>query len=130
MSQRNEDNKTKPFSISRRLKSFHYAGQGLQVLFREEHNAWLHLVATGVVIGLAILYPVTHMEGIALVIVTAGVWITELLNTAIERSMDLISTASNPKIKIIKDLAAAAVLVMAIAALVTGCIIFIPKLIA
>ena len=56
------------------------------------------------------------------------VWTTEIINTAIEKIMNLISEEQRPEIRIIKDMSAAAVLIAAIAALVTGCIVFIPKL--
>ena len=116
------------FSLRSRVLSFKYAFEGLVVFFRNEHNAWIHLLATVGVICLAIILPVSKTEILFLVVVMGLVWITELLNTAIERSMDLLSLEKDPKIKIIKDLSAAAVLVAALAALVTGCIIFIPKL--
>jgi diacylglycerol kinase (ATP) len=58
------------------------------------------------------------------------VWVTEILNTCIERIMDFISTEQDPKIGVIKDLAAAAVLFAALTAVVAGAIIFIPKIIA
>jgi diacylglycerol kinase len=56
------------------------------------------------------------------------VWVAEIFNTAIEKTMDFISRERHPQIKLIKDLAAAAVLVTAFSALITGAIIFIPKL--
>ena len=69
------------------------------------------------------------MELLALVIVTGGVWITELINTAIEHIMDMISPEKHPEVKYIKDLAAAAVLMAAIVALTTGSIVLLPKII-
>ena len=87
-----------------------------------------HLMATFVVIALAFVFPLSGTEVILLVLVTGLVWITEMINTAIEKTMDLISEERKPEIKFIKDLAAASVLVAVVVALVTGCIIFIPKL--
>jgi diacylglycerol kinase (ATP) len=65
---------------------------------------------------------------IAVVFSIAFVWIAEMLNTAIEKSMDFISTQKHPQIKLIKDISAGAVLIATIAAVIVGCIIFIPKL--
>ena len=66
---------------------------------------------------------------IILVFAIGFVWVAELFNTAIEKIMDFISKEQHPKIKLIKDLSAAAVLVAAMVAFITGCIVFIPKLI-
>ena len=120
--------KNKPFSFKARARSFQYALEGLKQFVTSEHNAWLHLVATIAVIVLSIATHISKMEWMALVIVIGFVWMAELFNTAIEKIMDFISVEEQPQIKIIKDLSAAAVLIAAIIALITGCFIFIPKL--
>ncbi len=116
------------FSWWKRLHSFKYAFEGLKEFFRKEHNAWIHLSATITVIILAIVLRIAALEIIVLVITIGSVWTTELINTAIEKTIDLISLEKRKEIKWIKDLAAAAVFVTAIAALITGGIIFIPKI--
>ncbi len=116
------------FSWMARLGSFRYAFSGLVRFFFEEHNAILHLLATVTVGILIIFFKISGAELLALVMVTGGVWITELINTAIEKIMDHLSPEQHPRVKYIKDLAAAAVLVAAAVALITGAIIFIPKL--
>ena len=120
-------NKDTKFSMHIRLKSFTYAFQGIIQFFRTEHNAWIHMTATIAVIIMSAIVGVTRDEAIALVVAVALVWITEMLNTSIEKAMDLVSQEYHPKIKIIKDLSAGAVLVAAIAAFLIGLIIFIPK---
>jgi len=119
--------KKEKFSLQARRRSFSYAFSGIAGFLKQEHNAIIHLLATAVVTGLVFIYPVSPTEIILLVLVTGLVWITELVNTAIEKIMDFVSTERSPEIKFIKDLAAAAVLVAALVALVTGCIVFIPK---
>ncbi len=79
-------------------------------------------------IVLAFVFPVSTREAVALALAVGFVWTAELFNTAIEKIMDFISIEKKPAIKYIKDLAAAAVLVAAMAALITGLIIFIPKI--
>lgn len=118
----------KSFSLRARGKSFKYAVDGMIKFFYTEHNALLHLIATITTIVLAIVTPVSKQEIIFLVLVIGFVLAAELFNTAIEKIMDYISIERNPEIKFIKDVAAAAVLVAAITAFITGCIIFIPKL--
>jgi diacylglycerol kinase len=65
---------------------------------------------------------------VVLLIVMALVWITEIFNTCIEKVMDFVSPEYHPKVKVIKDIAAAAGLIMAIVAVIAGGMIFIPKL--
>lgn len=121
-------NEKKPFSVQERSKSFRYAFEGILCFFKREHNAILHLLATVTVIILIILFPVSRLEIIALAIVIGLVWTAEFFNTAIEKTADLVSKEDHPEIKFIKDVAAAAVLVMAVVALLTGCLIFVPKI--
>jgi diacylglycerol kinase len=116
------------FSIRARLKSFRYAWDGMREFFAWQHNAIIHAVATLVVIVLGILTKLHSTEWIFISIVTGLVWMAELFNTAIEKLCDLVSPGFNPKVKFIKDVTAAAVLVSAIIAAITGLIIFIPKL--
>lgn len=120
--------KKEPFSIKKRGNSFRYAFQGIATFFKQEHNARIHLAATVLVIVLSVVFHVSKIEAIALVLATGLVWVAEIINTAIENMMDFISTEQNPKIKTIKDLSAAAVLMAALIAVITGCFIFIPKL--
>ena len=119
--------KNKPFSLKERNKSFKYAIEGIITFFKGEHNARIHLAATIAVIGLSIIFPVSRMEAIALTFAVGFVWEAEIFNTAIEKMADFTSKEKDPAIKTIKDLSAAAVLVSALIALITGCFIFIPK---
>lgn len=121
-------NSYKPFSGRARARSFKYAFEGILFFFRTEHNALLHLLATAIVICLAIVFPISGYEAIALIIAAGLVWMAELFNTAIERIMDFISTEKKPQIKFIKDLSSAGVLVAAFMAVAVGCFVFIPKL--
>lgn len=116
------------FSLKARVKSFVYAGAGIISFFKYEHNARIHLAATIAVIMLSLLVHVSRSEAIVLTFCIALVWITEMINTAIEKTMDLISKERHPQIKAIKDMAAGSVLVAAITAVIAGAIIFIPKL--
>jgi len=119
--------KDQKFSIRARLRSFYYAGLGIKQFFRQEHNARIHLAAAIVVGFLAWRLKVSGPEAIELTIVIGLVWVTEILNTCIEKAMDMITTEHHPQIKIIKDLAAGAVLVAAAVAVIVGSFIFIPK---
>ncbi len=120
--------KTKQFSLRARANSFRYAWAGVYRFFAQEHNTWIHLVATaGVFVG-AWRLEVSRNEMIVLVIVTGFVWVAEIFNTAIENAMDLVSPGYHPQVKLVKDLSAGAVLVSAIISVITGSLIFIPKI--
>jgi diacylglycerol kinase len=118
----------KRFSTKERLNSFAYAWAGLKAALRTEHNTWIHLFLTILATVLAIYLRISRAEWMALVLSVAMVWTAELFNTVIEKIMDFLSKERHPQIKIIKDMAAAAVLITAIAAVIVGLLIFIPKL--
>lgn len=118
------------FSIVKRLKSFTYAFAGLKVLFKEEHNAWIHLFATVCVVTAGILLEISPLEWVAVVFAIGLVFSFEIINTSVENIADFICPERDDRIKRIKDLAAAAVLVSAIAAAVIGLIVFVPKILA
>jgi diacylglycerol kinase len=120
--------KSKSISLHERVNSIRYAVEGIIKFFSEEPNAWIHLVATILVFVLAFTFHLAGTEKLALVIVTGMVWVAEAFNTVVEKIMDHISPERHPRVKFIKDLSAGAVLLSAITALITGAIVFIPKI--
>lgn len=120
--------KSKKFSVYARLQSFVFAFNGIRVFLQKEHNAWIHLLATVAVLIAGFLFNIRSMEWIAIVFSIGLVWVAEILNTCIEQAMDLISLEKDPKIKVIKDMAAGAVLVAALIAFVVALFVFIPYL--
>jgi len=116
------------FSLKRRAKSFHFAFDGLVYFFSTQHNALLHAVATVFVVALSLIIHLPLTKFLFILFAIALVWMAELFNTAIEQLCDMVSPQQHPKIKFIKDVSAAAVLVTAFAAFITACIIFIPAL--
>lgn len=95
--------------------------------FKEELNFRIHVVATIIVIAVGLYFKLSITEWLAIIIVIGLVLLTELLNTTIENIADFISPERHEKIKTIKDIAAAAVLISAIVALVVGLLVFVPK---
>lgn len=116
------------FSWKERASSFGFAINGIIALFRTEHNAWIHGGLTIAALFLSFLLKISKTEFIVLLLAITLVWMAEIINTAIEKSMDFISTEKHPQIGLVKDLSAAAVLISAVAAFVIGTIIFLPKL--
>lgn len=120
--------KHRKFSLSNRLKSFSYAFNGLKILIKEEHNARIHMFATIVVVMAGFVFKISVNEWFAVLFAIGFVMTVEIINTAIENMADIVSPEKDKRIKKIKDLSAAAVLISALTALVIGLIIFIPKL--
>lgn len=118
------------FTFRKRLRSFRYAFNGICLLITKEHNAWIHCFAAVCVVIAGFLLEISKMEWIACVIVIGAVLAAEAVNSAVEALADFVSPEYSDAIKRTKDLAAGAVLLMAIAAAVVGGIIFFPKLIA
>jgi diacylglycerol kinase (ATP) len=119
---------THSFTIRARFKSIRFALTGLSILFRTQHNAWVHLVATIAVTSLACVLNVTPGEWALLTIVIAQVWIAEGLNTAIEFLADAVTLERHPLIGKAKDVAAGSVLISAVGAAIVGGTVFLPYL--
>ena len=111
-----------------RARSFGFAFAGIRDFFTTQHNAIIHAIATIAVVISGFAVKLDGLSWLFIVLAIGLVWAAELFNTAIERLCDVVSPKRNPHIKFIKDVAAAAVLVTAVMAVITACIIFIPKL--
>ncbi|WP_249316863.1 diacylglycerol kinase family protein [Bacillus sp. FJAT-50079] len=117
------------FSIRRLKASFQYALEGLRYAVKHEKNIRIHLLAAFTTIILSILFQLTAFEWLFIVLAIFTVLVLELVNSAIERTVDLATTEIKPLAKQAKDIAAAAVLLAATMAVIVGVIIFGPKFI-
>jgi len=115
--------------MRRLIRSFGFAFKGLQYATSTQVNFRIHLVASVITIGLGIALHLSTAEWQWMALSITLVLVTELINTAIETLTDLVSPTYNIKAGHVKDVSAGAVVVAAVFALVTGGIIFIPKLI-
>ncbi|MCD8268190.1 MAG: diacylglycerol kinase family protein [Parabacteroides sp.] len=119
------------FTFRKRLRSFRYAFNGIRLLVTKEHNAWIHCFAAVCVVAAGFLLDISQTEWIAVVVVIGAVLALEAVNSALEAIANFVSPEYSEAIKRTKDLAAGAILLMAIAAAVVGGgIIFFPKLAA
>lgn len=112
----------------RLINSFKYAFDGLKYAFIYEQNLTVHILATIIVIILGFLFKISIIEWLVLFLIIGLVIATELINTSIEATIDLITDEINPLAKVAKDTAAAAVLVFGITSLIVGALIFLPKI--
>ena len=118
----------KGFSIKKVLRSFRFAFRGVGVLFREEHNAWVHLFATILVIAAGFIFQISRIEWSLVAFAIGLVFAAEILNSALERLCDIVQPEQDKRIGDIKDLCAAGVLLCALAAAAIGLLIFLPKI--
>lgn len=111
------------------INSFKYAIEGIISSFKTERNMKIHVLAMTVVIALGFFFKLDKIEWCFIIIAIASVISAELFNTAIETVVDIVSPERNPKAKLVKDIAAGAVLVVAIGAAIIGFIVFGPRVI-
>lgn len=104
--------------------SFHYAFAGILYAVRTQPNMRVHLVIAALVLVATLLLRLERIYVIAIVITIVIVLALELMNTAIEAVVDLLTVAHHPLAKTAKDAAAGAVLVATIGAVVVGYLAF------
>ena len=110
------------------IDSFNYAIRGLITAVSEERNMKIHYSAAIIVIFASLFFELSKVEFMVLFITIVLVIISELFNTAIEKLVDLVSPEYNEIAKIIKDVAAGAVLISAINSVIVGFLLFFDKL--
>jgi diacylglycerol kinase len=115
--------------MKRLVRSFGFAFKGLGYAVKTQPNFRFHLVAGTIAAALGFFFRLATAEWLWLVACIAVVLITELLNTSLETLTDLVSPTYNEKAGHVKDVAAGAVVVAALFALITGTVIFLPKII-
>ena len=106
------------------LESFNFAFEGIIHVLRTQRNMRIHFaIAIGVLVA-ALAFDVTRLELIALLLAIAFVLIAEMVNTAIEATVDVASTSFDPMAKLAKDIGAGAVLIAAVNAIAVGYLVF------
>lgn len=122
------DNNTAGLSFSGRIRSIRCALQGILAVLRTQHNAWVHLGATIVVVIGGLFFRLQTSEWCWITLAVMSVWTAEALNTAFEFLTDVASPEFHPLAGKAKDVAAGAVLISAIGAVIVGLLIFGPRL--
>ena len=111
------------------FKAVLFALQGIKQFFSRDRNGQIQMVIgiTAIILGFTV--SLTPFQWLFVLFCIGLVISLEMINSAIERFCDLVTTEFHPGIKIIKDVAAGAVLVASITSLIVGLIIFIPALV-
>ncbi len=97
-------------------------------MIRTQHNAWLHALASVLIVATGLTLQISSAEWCWLVLAVVSVWTAESLNTAFEFLADVASPEFHPLVEKAKDVAAGAVLISAIGAAIVGLLILIPHL--
>lgn len=109
-------------------KSFSFAFEGIKTAFKEEPNFKIHTALGVLALILAFFLGFSRVEWLILLFTISLVLILELINTALESMVNLVSPEIKPEAKIAKDVAASAVLISAILSILVGIVLFVPKL--
>jgi len=120
---------TKPNQSRSRIAAFRHAFAGLGYVIRTQRNAWIHALATLMVIIVGTWLDIDRRDWVILLLAIGLVWLAEFLNTALEAVVDLASPETHPMARVGKDVGAAAVLIAATAAAITGLLVMGPPLI-
>lgn len=110
------------------IKGFGYAFKGMNMVVGTQQNFRIHIIISCMVVMAGIFVKLTSVEWCIIVLTISMVLAMETLNTAVEKLVDHISPGFHKQAGMVKDIAAAAVLLTAIAAAITGLIIFLPRL--
>ena len=113
--------------VHSRINSLFYALQGFRLLIESEISFRIHLLAAAIVVIAGAITGISISEWIVITGLIAMVWVLEAVNSVVEELMDLLEPSWSVRGKRIKDMSAAAVLIVASLSLVIGLLIFIPK---
>jgi len=115
--------------MPRRLaQSVDYAMKGVKYAFRTQRNLWIHSIIALIVVGAGLYLRLSYYELGVLITAIAFVLVVEMVNTAIEQIVNLVTPTRRAGATIAKDVAAGAVLFASFCAIIIGCLIFIPHL--
>ncbi len=109
------------------LDSFNYAFDGVVYTLKTQRNMRFHFATTAVVLTASLILKLTKLEILMLFVTIAFVVVAEMVNTAIEVAVDLVTQERHPLAAIAKNVAAGAVLVASTVAVFVGYLIFFPK---
>jgi len=117
-----------PFSPAARVASFRHALKGVGDTIRTQHNVWIHSAVTAAVCATGLWVGLGGRDWAVIALSIGGVWVAELLNTALEHLCDVASPEFHPLVARAKDAAAGAVLIAAATAATVGLLVLGPAL--
>ena len=112
------------------LRSLRHAAQGIAFVLRNERNFQIECFVSILVVFFATLLPLSLLEWSVLLFMIGWVLVLEMVNTAIERLLDIVKPNVHPYVRVVKDMAAGAVLIASFIAILVGVLILLPHIIA
>ncbi|MEI5995519.1 diacylglycerol kinase [Enterococcus sp. 4G2_DIV0659] len=110
------------------ITSLEFALQGIRTVFKEERNMRTHVIMGGIAIGIGFIFKLAISEWLWLFLAIFLVLVVEIINTAFENVVDMVTDFHfHPIGKKIKDMAAGAVLLTTGFAVIVGLLLFVPK---
>jgi len=114
--------------IVHQIKSFRWAIEGIIYSYKKGTHFKIHIIFAILVIVLGLIYKLSVYEWLAIILVSSAVISSEAINTAIEEACDVLHPEHHPGARLAKHCAAGGVLILSIAAIIVGFIIFLPKI--
>lgn len=123
------DRNNKSFGIKRIFASVKNSWNGLKVAYKNEQSMYIHLVCTVILLLLSFLLKISLIQWLIIIAIIGLTLVVELINTAIESTVDLVTKEFHPLAKVAKDTASAAEFVLSVTSAIIALMIFVPKLI-
>ena len=122
------DRKKKQFGFKRILSSIKNSWNGLKAAYKNEQSVYIHLVCSIILLVLSFLLEISLTQWLIIIAIIGLTLVVELLNTAIESTVDLVTEEFHPLAKVAKDTASAAEFVLTLTSALIALMIFIPKI--
>lgn len=122
-------NKSKYKGLKHYFYSTKFSIEGLLYAYKNEKSLWMHGFCTIVAVSLGLIFKISLGEWSMIMISLGVILAIELLNTAIEAVVDMVTLEIHPLAKIAKDCGSAATFIAVLIGIIIGCFVFIPKII-
>ncbi len=122
------DRNNKQFGFKRIISSIKNSWNGLKVAYKNEQSMYIHLTSTVLLLLFSFFLKISMIQWLIVIGIIGLTLVVELLNTAIESTVDLVTKDFHPLAKIAKDTASAAEFILTISAFIISLMIFIPKI--
>lgn len=122
------DRKNKKFGFKRIVSSINNSFNGLKSAYQSEQSMYIHLICTIILLLFSFVLKISMMQWLIIIAIIGLALVIELINTAIESTVDLVTKEFHPLAKVAKDTASAAEFILTLTSAIISLMIFIPKI--
>lgn len=122
------DRKNKKFGFKRIVSSINNSFNGLKSAYQSEQSMYIHLICTIILLLFSFVLKISMMQWLIIIAIIGLTLVIELINTAIESTVDLVTKEFHPLAKVAKDTASAAEFILTLTSAIISLMIFIPKI--